>query len=303
MTTALAAKSLRETGGYLACWCGGDWREVFRTRRFGLLRCRVCRGYRIDPPPILRPEQSAEFYTRYYEGEKVQRWLQPADDSGSAGFRKVCEQVPDLCIPGDRVLDYGCGDGHLCADLRAAGWKKVFGIDISSVRVERARERYPEIGFFDSLDTATHVDYGSLDLVVMDSVIEHLPDPTVSLERIRRFLKPSGRILVMTPNMESGSFAFLGKRWTGMLAPHAHIFLFTEESLKQLLRKAGYEPIRGGSFHVNPYRLSQFIRRFASGDVKGALWRSHQEIGGWYGRLTGDGPMLYVLASATLPAE
>jgi hypothetical protein len=114
---------------------------------------------------------------------------------------------------------------------------------------------------------------------------------------LKRFLKPGGTIVLLTPNMESGHFRFLGKRWTGMLAPHAHIFLFTKSALSRLLSQAGFSVSAGGSLHMPVFGPADFLKRFFRGDVKGAVWRAHQEIGGIYGRAIRSGPMLYVVAS------
>jgi hypothetical protein len=97
--------------------------------------------------------------------------------------------------------------------------------------------------------------------------------------------------------MESGHFRFLQRRWTGMLAPHAHIFLFTAAGLSQLLVRAGFHVSHTGSLHMPVYRPLDYLKRVASGDVKGAIWRAHQEIGGFYGRAIGSGPMLYAVAA------
>jgi hypothetical protein len=51
--------------------------------------------------------------------------------------------------------------------------------------------------------------------------------------------------------MASGDFRFLGGRWTGMLAPHAHLFLFDPESITRLLTQAGLEPMEVGSHSVS----------------------------------------------------
>ncbi len=136
--------------------------------------------------------------------------------------------------------------------------------------------------------------------MVMDSVIEHLPNPVETVRDLRRFLKPGGTIVLLTPNMESGHFRFLGKRWTGMLAPHAHIFMFTGSfSFSPLLERAGFFRFPAcGSLHMPAYTVPlKFAERLFSGDVKGAVWRAHQEIGGLYGRAIQSGPMLYVVAS------
>lgn len=288
----------------LSCWCqAGSWRESFRTLKFGLLRCTACGCYRIDPVPVAVASESEAFYTEYYSRLKLD--AKPLDSA--AGFRsshfwRVVEKVGMLEPPRRAVADMGCGDGHLCAELRAAGWPIVIGFEVSRTRILRARKFYPGIEFYDRPIAKSGIAPGSLDLIVMDSVIEHLPDPDGMLRELRSFLAPSGRLVVLSPNMESGHFRFLGRRWTGMLAPHAHIFLFTGAALSRLLSNTGYSLDAIGSFHAPPYMPLDYIRRLASGDIKGAVWRLHQELGGFYGRLLGAGPMLYAVA-ALLPRD
>jgi len=139
-------------------------------------------------------------------------------------------------------------------------------------------------------------DRNSLDLVLMEHVIEHLPDPRSTLQAIHEFVAPTGHVVISTPNMDSGHFRFLGRRWTGMLAPHAHIFLFDAESLSRLLQASGFTVVATGSYQKEYYSFQALLRRLGSGDIKGSLWRFHQEIGGCYGRLIGRGPLLYAVA-------
>src|ERR671937_2884362 len=48
--------------------------------------------------------------------------------------------------PGERVLDLGCGTGHLTARLAESGVEAV-GLDSSPEMVERARRAYPGLRF------------------------------------------------------------------------------------------------------------------------------------------------------------
>jgi hypothetical protein len=131
----------------------------------------------------------------------------------------------------------------------------------------------------------------------MEAVIEHLPEPVRLLEQIRGYLTGGGCVVLTTPNMESGHFRLLGRRWTGMLAPHAHIFLFTAASIEMLLRAANLTPVRTGNFDTPLYRPAEYFRRLLRGDVKGTAWRACQEAGALYGRLIHSGPMLYAVAT------
>lgn len=282
----------------MACWCGArDFQTRFRTGDFGLIRCQACGCHRIDPPPIDRDDQAAEFYTGYYERAKGHAGATPSTGRTSR-FWEVVRAEPSLEPPAERVVDIGCGEGHLCGELRRAGWPTVVGVDVSRARIERAKVVYPAGEFYDRPIEQTGVPDASFDLIVMDNVIEHLPEPVTHLATLRRFLKPRGRIVVITPDMTSGHFRLLGRRWTPELAPHAHIYLFSPPSMRRLLSNAGYSVDAVGSFHLPLYPPVEWARRLLSGDVKGAVWRAGQELGGIYGRLIGRGPMLYAVATA-----
>jgi hypothetical protein len=167
---------------------------------------------------------------------------------------------------------------------------------VAQPRVRRARDRYPHLRFHDVPIWSTDFSQQSADLIVMDNVVEHLPDPLATLRAVVPYLAQAGRLVIITPNMESGHYRLLGRRWTPELAPHAHIYLFTRASLTRLMDDAGLAVSDAGAFHEPGAPVSRLVRRLLGGDVKGFAWRGLQEAGGLYGRLIGAGPMLYVVA-------
>jgi len=169
-------------------------------------------------------------------------------------------------------------------------------MDLARSRIARARRSHPDIEFHDVGVQQAELEPETIDLAVMDNVIEHVTDPVPHLQTLHNLLRPGGRLVLITPNMESGHFRLLGSRWTPELAPHVHLFLFTAASLSQLARVSGFEVERVGAFHLDPYPLRELVGRFGSGDVKGAIWKAVQECGSVYARMIGAGPMLYVVA-------
>jgi SAM-dependent methyltransferase len=137
---------------------------------------------------------------------------------------------------------------------------------------------------------------GCADLVILEAVIEHIADPVTALMEAKRLLAPKGRLVLTTPNMASGDFRFLRGRWTGMLAPHAHLFLFDPGSMARLLRQSGLEPVEVGSHSVS-FCLSSVNGWKQWLYLKSCLWRAHQDLGALYGRCLGKGPILYAVAA------
>jgi hypothetical protein len=116
------------------------------------------------------------------------------------------------------------------------------------------------------------------------------------LEHVHTLLAPTGKLIVITPNMHSGNYRLLGRRWTPELSPHTHIYLFTRDPLTQLLQQTGFAVQRRGNFHLPIGSVHEWFGKLRSGAIKHFVWTGMQEAGGIYGRLVGQGPMLYATA-------
>jgi SAM-dependent methyltransferase len=244
--------------------------------------------------------EAENFYTKYYE-------MLAHPDTGSGSIRssrsgpfwRIAELFPELRNPSGPIVEIGSGDGHRCAQLKDAGWPRVIGFELSRSRAARAQCRYPDVEIYNSTLQRSGLEPGSLQVILMEAVIEHLPNPLEQMRAIADFLKPGGFFVLTTPNMDSGHFKLLRSRWTPSLAPHVHLFLFGTASLKTLLTRAGLKPLIMGSFQDEPYEPMQYVRRALSGDLKGALWRAVQETGSFYGRFLGEGPLLFAVGRKT----
>jgi ubiquinone/menaquinone biosynthesis C-methylase UbiE len=101
------------------------------------------------------------------------------------------------------VLDAGCGAGYGTAELaQSAG--SVTGFDISSEAAKDARARYGKSNarFLQASCEGLPFAGGVFDLVTAFEVIEHLDHWRELLTETNRVLKPSGVLLVSTPNRE-----------------------------------------------------------------------------------------------------
>jgi 2-polyprenyl-3-methyl-5-hydroxy-6-metoxy-1,4-benzoquinol methylase len=79
----------------------------------------------------------------------------------------------------------------------------------------------------------------TFDWIFMVEVLEHLLDPQQELARIRRNLKPGGKLVITTPNARGWRARLDGFKWREAQNP-THINLFTPRTLKDSLLKAGY---------------------------------------------------------------
>jgi SAM-dependent methyltransferase len=95
--------------------------------------------------------------------------------------------------PGERILDLGCGTGHLTRAIAERG-ANVVGIDHSPEMIAQARGNYPEIRFEVANASNFSVDE-PFDAVFSNAVLHWIRDADGAVRSISRALKPSGRLV------------------------------------------------------------------------------------------------------------
>jgi 2-polyprenyl-3-methyl-5-hydroxy-6-metoxy-1,4-benzoquinol methylase len=146
-----------------------------------------------------------------------------------------------------RVLDAGCGNGHLTARLAAEGFR-IAGFDASPTGIELARSAHPDIRFEVASayeDLRVRFD-GEFDACVCVEVIEHLFDPRLFVRRIYEALRPGGIFVLSTPY--HGHVKYLALALTGRMDAHlgalwdgGHIKFWSRKTLTSLLCESGFQ--------------------------------------------------------------
>ncbi|HEY8154138.1 MAG TPA: methyltransferase domain-containing protein [Myxococcota bacterium] len=181
---------------------------------------------------------------------------------------RVLECVDALALPpGARVLECGCGPGHLVAALLARGFQ-VVAIDTSSAMLALTRERArashagpPPRLQLASLEQLPHRD-ASFDLVLSTGVIEYLPGDATALREMGRVLRPGGHLVLSVTNAWSPIF----------VAEFAIEFLKRRAALlgafNALWTRLGRPPVRARHFPVRRHRPGRLREAFAAAGFK-----------------------------------
>jgi SAM-dependent methyltransferase len=142
-----------------------------------------------------------------------------------------------------KLVDFGCGDAGFL--LLAQPHFDVTGIEISPGGVEISRQRISADKIFEGpvTEVAERVlPEGAFDVVTQFGYIEHEWHPLAGLRAARRLLKSGGVTVIKTPNFASWNRHIRGENWCGYHIP-AHCNYFAPHTLREILRRAGFEPL------------------------------------------------------------
>ena len=165
-----------------------------------------------------------------------------------------------------RLLDIGCHHGGFVRLAREAGYRAL-GLDTDE---EALRAASVPGGVFTRGDAqALPFRTGTLDVVTMFDVLEHLPAPYIALRSIHRALRMDGMLAITTPNVNAFDRYLNPRSWSGVADPD-HKYLFSMRGLDHLLNRAGFRvEERRTPFHALPPTLGAFVEPTGLG---GQLW-------------------------------
>ena len=142
-------------------------------------------------------------------------------------------------VPTGRFLDAGSGRGEML--MRASRFYECVGLDPSPRALACVKEKGLHV-IQDTLENAD-LEENSFDLVLLDSVIEHVVSPAALLRKAHYVLRDRGAIIVVTPKLNGPAYRLHGAEWNGFRHGY-HTFLFTAKTLSQLMHEAGFHVLR-----------------------------------------------------------
>lgn len=163
----------------------GDLQNI---RVVHLYACRVC-GFHFFNPALVGNEQ---FYSElicqnpaYYAPNRPEN-TRNAEFAKRAGLRNI--------------LDVGCGSGFALDAARAAGLK-TYGIELTAMAAAEARSRGHEV-FSTLIENLDEHWKGHFDLISLNQLLEHVPDPVSLVKQCIPFLSSKGVIAIAVPASE-----------------------------------------------------------------------------------------------------
>ena len=271
--------------------------EVFDDRyghpgEFRLVRCDQC-GHLMTSPRLSESDLPA-LYGTYYPRKRItaesvtaqavgvaswitrwKRWLSGTDNQGQYGV-----------LAGERMLDIGCGSGVSLLEAQSLG-AQAWGVEADpnvqaiaralGLRIHEGNlhdKPFPEVQF---------------DLVVMNQVIEHIPQPDLALTAVHERLAPGGRVVLVFPNIGSVWCKLAGARWINWHVPY-HLHHFSLKTFTLLAQRCGYKVVCSRTVTPNLWSILQ-VRASSQSPVRGhptPLWTTSVHGGADAGMQVGE---------------
>jgi len=159
---------------------------------------------------------------------------------------------------GKTLLDVGSGFGYFLEEAKKNNFK-ILGL-------EPSKELFLMNRFIKNIKNITFEDYfkknnkKKFDFITLIHIIEHLPNPKETIDKVIRLLKPNGIIYIETPNLNSHLFWIEKENYT-FLTPPDHLWIFSKKSLETMLRDISLIEIVKTSTYTHPEHLMGIIKR------------------------------------------
>jgi 2-polyprenyl-3-methyl-5-hydroxy-6-metoxy-1,4-benzoquinol methylase len=205
---------------------------------------------------VLKTEVTSNWEKQYAWGDD-ERYLYAKNRRKASvmGFflrlETVLDEIRRYLPKGSRIADFACAQGTFALTLAEAGYQ-VTGIDIRQEFLDFAWKKYTH-GSFQTV-RANIIEYRNpepFDGIILGEIIEHVAYPDQLLKAVAENLRSGGILILTTPNgSEFNSPLPTYKQVTDIesLIPRQfhwgdHLFLYTEEELRELMLSQGLEPL------------------------------------------------------------
>lgn len=209
---------------------------------YHLVQCKECESIFTNPLP------NDETLARFYSTEFNYNWYR--DHYGAKLLdcqTRVQEYKNHL---GKRVLDFGGGLGYFSQVARSEGYHSIT---------------------FDPYVENTQMPEKNWDSIVTLHVLEHSNNLDRTINLMKDYLKPGGKIILVVPNAKSDGYRLQGMNWVWAQPPLLHLFHFTYKGLKLLLERNGLS-VEKVSYHerwdANLYSDLEKVREYQTLDAE-----------------------------------
>ena len=216
-----------------------------------------------------RPQPTEEDLPNYYKSddyishtdtkhslfERVYRWVR------TYTLKQKTKLIAPFKKEDGRLLDIGCGTGDFLHAAAKVGWQCT-GVEPNEQARLIANEKTNN-AVVDN-DAMLQFTSHSFDVITLWHVLEHVPNLTDYIVRLKHLLKPHGRIVIAVPNFKSFDASYYKTYWAAYDVPR-HLWHFSQSAIKQLFGKHDMQVEQKVPMKFDAYYVSLLSEKYKSG--------------------------------------
>lgn len=240
-------------------------------QKFTIATCESC-GFRFTNP---RPD-SASLGSYYQSSDYISH-----NDQGGGLINRIYRIVRSYTLKKKlalinrlhprkgKLLDMGCGTGLFLVTCREGGWK-ISGVEPDAKARQIATDRL-------SINIASDIfqlTSGSVDIITLWHVLEHVPDLSKTLTRINEQLRVGGTLLLALPNSNSLDAQYYQEHWAAYDIPR-HLSHFTPQTITQLVSQFGFQLQETQPMYFDAFYIAMLSTKYRSGrtNLLASVWQ------------------------------
>ena len=257
--------------------CGSSNREILSNvgRNFTKLKTVICTGCGlIHSDPIPTKKELKNFYEKDYRlnyksvsEPQLRHTIRYAKDS-----LNFLIELLNFCKFNDfnqrNFLDIGAGSGEILYYAKRLGFMTK-GVEPNKGYALFCKDKL-NLNVINSVFEEAELENDFYDVLNLNQVLEHMPDPLDVLNKIKTFLKEDGILALTVPNIQAN----LHSPQTRF--HYAHIYNYNHLNLKKLFDRAGYQILNP---HTNNTRIfAKKVRKHDNQAINFDYKKNYKEI-------------------------
>ena len=160
-------------------------------------------------------------------------------------IKKYCNKI------NGKILDIGCGAGDFLDVMKKGHWD-INGVDTS----EKARGIVNNKLNIEVMDPDSWIKSDTqYDVITCWHSLEHVHEPWMYLDKIKKSLNPDGILIVALPNYHSTDAKMYKEFWAAYDTPR-HLYHFTKESINKIVYPHGFNIRSIYRMNFDPFYVS-----------------------------------------------
>lgn len=239
---------------------------------YGVKRCTTCGLRWLSPRPTAKGYADLYSYENYFDGPEAVESYSELEQHRQHYFVECIKEI-ELYFPLQRklsMLDVGAATGRFVHEALKRGHRAV-GFEISDGAREEAYRKYSVKLAKGGLEEVKN--FEDYDVIHMNHVFEHLPNPLGSMQICHRLLKTGGLLILVVPKQFYNDIDRLKKVLGIQKKPEFnayslhHTYFYSSSTMAKLFELHGFQIKRLRTFNpantpLRPFNIKNYILRY-----------------------------------------